>query len=136
EFTLGAITDTSRRVAFPLRARHVHDYTQPNIALIGDAAHTIHPLAGQGINLGFLDAQALARELLRAQQRGFDVADANVLARYQRERKSDNAATLAAMEGFKRLFGANTLPIRWLRNAGLNLVDRSGPLKRLMIRQA
>ncbi len=61
---------------------------------------------------------------------------ASLLARYQRERKSDNVATLAAMEGFKRLFGANALPLRWLRNTGLKLADRSGPLKRLMIRQA
>lgn len=136
EYTLGQITGTSRRVAFPLRARHVDAYTQPNIALIGDAAHTIHPLAGQGINLGLLDAQTLARELLRAAQRGLDVADADVLARYQRERKSDNIATLAAMEGFKRLFAAQALPVRWLRNTGLKLVDRSGPLKRMMIRQA
>ncbi|MFT3929473.1 MAG: UbiH/UbiF/VisC/COQ6 family ubiquinone biosynthesis hydroxylase [Spongiibacteraceae bacterium] len=136
EFTLGEITATSRRVAFPLRARHVNEYTQANIALIGDAAHTIHPLAGQGINLGFLDAQALARELLRAEQRGLSAADTDVLARYQRERKSDNVATLAAMEGFKRLFAANALPVRWLRNTGLKFFDRSGPLKRLMIRQA
>ena len=136
EFTLGEIKSTSRRVAFPLRARHVREYTQANIALIGDAAHTIHPLAGQGINLGFLDAQALARELLRADQRNLGAADASALARYQRERKSDNVATLAAMEGFKRLFGATALPVRLLRNVGLNWVDRSGPLKRLMIRQA
>ncbi len=136
EFTLGEIKATSRRVAFPLRARHVNEYAQTNIALIGDAAHTIHPLAGQGINLGFLDAQALARELLRAQQRGLGAADSDVLARYQRERKSDNVATLAAMEGFKRLFGAQALPVRLLRNVGLKWADRSGPLKRLMIRQA
>ena len=136
EFTLGEIKGTSRRVAFPLRARHVNEYVQTNIALIGDAAHTIHPLAGQGINLGFLDAQALARELLRAQQRGLSAADSDVLGRYQRERKSDNVATLAAMEGFKRLFGAQALPVRLLRNVGLKWADRSGPLKRLMIRQA
>ncbi len=136
EFTLGAIKRVSRRVAVPLRARHAREYTQPHVALIGDAAHTIHPLAGQGINLGFLDAQALAQELLRAQQRGYGVADADVFARYQRARKSDNLATLAAMEGFKRLFGAQALGARLLRNVGINLVDQSGPLKRLLVRQA
>lgn len=136
EQRLGAITATSRRFSFPLRARHADNYVQPNIALIGDAAHTIHPLAGQGINLGFLDAQALAQEILRAAQRGLGVADASVLARYQRRRKSDNLAMLAAMEGFKRLFGAQQLPLRWLRNAGLDLVDSAAPLKRLFIRQA
>ena len=136
EHTLGEIEQCSARVAFPLRARHADEYVQGHIALIGDAAHTIHPLAGQGINLGFLDVQALAKELLRAQQRGLGAADTDVLARYQRERKGDNVATLAAMEGFKRLFGANALPIRWLRNTGLNIADRSGPIKRAMIRQA
>jgi 2-octaprenylphenol hydroxylase len=136
EHRLGAITGASPRFSFPLRARHATTYAQPNIALIGDAAHTIHPLAGQGINLGFLDAQTLAAEILRAAQRGLSVADESVLARYQRQRKSDNVAMLAAMEGFKRLFGANQLPLRWLRNAGLNWVDRNGLLKRALIRQA
>jgi 2-octaprenylphenol hydroxylase len=136
EHRLGAITATSRRFSFPLRARHAEDYVQPNVALIGDAAHTIHPLAGQGINLGFLDAQALAAEILRAARRGLSVADTSVLARYQRSRKSDNVAMLALMEGFKRLFGANELPLRWLRNAGLNWVDRSALIKRALIRQA
>lgn len=136
EHKLGAITATSRRLSFPLRARHANDYTQPNIALIGDAAHTIHPLAGQGINLGFLDAQALAGELLRAAQRGLGAAEPSALARYQRQRKGDNLATLAAMEGFKRLFGAHNLTARLLRNTGLKWIDRSAPLKRVLIRQA
>lgn len=136
EHRLGAITATSRRFAFALRARHAQDYTAPGVALIGDAAHTIHPLAGQGINLGFLDAQVLAAEILRATRRGLRAGDATTLARYQRQRKGDNIATLAAMEGFKRLFGATDLPTRLLRNAGLGWVDRSAPLKRLLIRQA
>ncbi|HSB97290.1 MAG TPA: FAD-dependent monooxygenase, partial [Spongiibacteraceae bacterium] len=104
--------------------------------LIGDAAHTIHPLAGQGINLGLLDAQALADEILRAKQRGLGTAAPSALARYQRQRKSNNLATLAAMEGFKRLFGAGNLTARLLRNTGLQWVDRSAPLKRILIRQA
>jgi 2-octaprenylphenol hydroxylase len=136
EHRLGAITAAGPRFSFPLRARHATTYVQPNIALIGDAAHTIHPLAGQGINLGFLDAQTLANEILRATQRGLSAADESLLARYQRERKSDNVAMLVAMEGFKRLFGANQLPLRLLRNAGLNWVDRSAVLKRALIRQA
>jgi len=136
EHRLGDITATSRRFSFPLRARHAESYVQPSLALIGDAAHTIHPLAGQGINLGFLDAQALADELLRAAQRGLQPGDASVLARYQRSRKSDNLVMLGLMDGFKRLFGANDLTLRWLRNTGLNLTDRSGPLKRFLIRQA
>lgn len=136
EHRLGAITAVGRRQSFPLRARHARAYTQPGIALIGDAAHTIHPLAGQGINLGLLDAQALAEEILRAQQRGLDAGEASVLARYQRRRKGDNLLMIGLMEGFKRLFGATDLHLRWLRNAGLNRVDRAAPVKRLLIRQA
>lgn len=136
EHRLGAITAVSRRRDFPLRARHAGDYTAPGLALIGDAAHTIHPLAGQGINLGLLDAQVLAEEIRRAHQRGLGPADARALARYQRRRKGDNLAALATMEGFKRLFGANDLHLRWLRNTGLNWVDRAAPVKRLLIRQA
>ena len=136
EHRLGDITAVSRRFSFPLRARHADVYVQPNLALIGDAAHTIHPLAGQGINLGFLDAQALADELLRAAKRGMNPGDTDVLARYQRGRKSDNLLMLGLMDGFRRLFGANDLRLRWLRNTGLNLTDRSGPLKRFLIRQA
>lgn len=136
EHRLGAITASSRRFSFPLRARHAVDYAAPGIALLGDAAHTIHPLAGQGINLGLLDAQVLAAEILRATTRGLRPGDASALARYQRQRKGDNMATLAAMEGFKRLFGATNLPARLLRNTGLQWVDRSAPLKRLLIRQA
>lgn len=136
EHRLGDITAVSRRFSFPLRARHAETYVQPNLALIGDAAHTIHPLAGQGINLGFLDAQALADELLRAARRGLSSGDTDVLARYQRSRRSDNLLMLGVMDGFRRLFGANDIGIRWLRNAGLNLTDRSGPLKRFLIRQA
>lgn len=136
EYRLGAIDASSRRFSFPLRARHATDYVAPGIALIGDAAHTIHPLAGQGINLGLLDAQALAAEIRRATGRGLEAGAASALARYQRQRKGDNMATLATMEGFKRLFGATSLPMRLLRNSGLQWVDRSAPLKRLLIRQA
>lgn len=136
EHRLGAITATSKRFSFPLRARHAVDYVAANIALIGDAAHTIHPLAGQGINLGFLDAQALAEEIQRAVTRGLGPADEHALARYQRRRKGDNWAVLGAMEGFKRLFGTTALLPRLLRNTGMNAFDRIAPVKRLLIRQA
>jgi 2-octaprenylphenol hydroxylase len=136
EHRLGAVTAVSRRLTFPLRARYARDYVQPGIALIGDAAHTIHPLAGQGVNLGLLDAQVLAAELLRAQRRGLAPDEPSALARYQRQRKGDNLAMLAAMEGFKRLFGATDVHLRWLRNSGMNYLDRLAPLKRVLIRQA
>lgn len=136
EQRLGRVLAIGQRAHFPLRAQHATAYTAPHVALIGDAAHTIHPLAGQGINLGFSDARALADELLRAHRRGLRADDPGLLARFQRRRKGDNLAMLAAMEGFKRLFGAEALPLRLLRNRGLALVNRLGPAKRTLIRQA
>lgn len=136
EQRLGAITATSPRRAFPLRASHAARYHADGVALIGDAAHTIHPLAGQGINLGFSDARTLANELLRARQRGLPPGHPSALARFQRARRGDNLAMLAAMEGFKRLFGARAPALTLLRNRGLDLVDASGPLKRLLMRHA
>ncbi|MEQ8265075.1 UbiH/UbiF/VisC/COQ6 family ubiquinone biosynthesis hydroxylase [Pseudohaliea sp.] len=136
EHRLGAVLASTRRLAFPLRQRHAVDYIAPGVALVADAAHTIHPLAGQGINLGLADVEVLAAEVLRAAERGLDPGRLDVLRRYQRERKGDNLLMMAAMEGFKRLFGARALPVRWLRNSGLRLVDGAVPLKRELIRQA
>ncbi len=129
EQRLGRVTRVSRRASFPLRQRHAKDYVRPGLALVADAAHTIHPLAGQGINLGFLDVAVLADELLRAQERGTDFADHNVLRRYQRRRIGHNLAMMAAMEGFKRLFGADPLPLRWIRNTGMRWLNGQGLLK-------
>ena len=136
EYRLGAVLAATPRLAFPLRQRHAVDYIAPGVALVADAAHTIHPLAGQGINLGLADVEVLAEEVLRAAGRGLDPGRLDVLRRYQRERKSDNLAMMAAMEGFKRLFGARALPVRWLRNTGLRLVDGAEPLKRELVRRA
>ncbi len=136
EGVLGTVTAVGARQSFPLRARHARAYTAPNVALIGDAAHTIHPLAGQGINLGFSDARVLADEIRRAVTRQLPLGEPSLLARYQRARVGDNWLMLGAMEGFKRLFGTSApLPVM-LRNRGLDLVDRSGALKRLFIRHA
>lgn len=136
EHRLGAVVAVSRRASFPLRQRHAVDYVCPGIALIGDAAHTIHPLAGQGINLGLLDAQVLSEEILRASKRSLNVGHLSVLQRYQRRRKADNLAMMATMEGFKRLFAARALPVRWARNAGTRWLDRQLPLKRRLVRAA
>ncbi len=136
EQRLGEVTACSRRFAFPLRQRHAIDYYRPGVALIGDAAHTIHPLAGQGINLGFADVRALAEEVQRAHEMGAALDDDVVLARYQRRRKGDNLAMMAAMEGFKRLFGAEAPSLRWLRNSGMKLFDSAAPVKREIIRRA
>lgn len=136
EHRLGEVQACSRRFRFPLTQRHALNYVQPGLALVGDAAHTIHPLAGQGVNLGLSDARVLAEELLRATTRGLGAGEISVLKRYQRRRKSENLLMMAGMEGFKRLFEEDRLPVRWARNVGMRWFDQSGPLKRRVIRQA
>ncbi|KAF1007369.1 MAG: 2-octaprenylphenol hydroxylase [Pseudomonas fluorescens] len=130
--TLGA----DPRVCVPLRQRHAKRYVAEGLALIGDAAHVIHPLAGQGVNLGFLDAAVLAEVLLAANERQERLADVKVLSRYERRRMPHNLALMAAMEGFERLFQADPLPLRWLRNTGLKMVDRMPEAKAVFVRQA
>ena len=136
EYRLGAVIATSRRVRFPLRQRHAVQYSRQGIVLLGDAAHTIHPLAGQGINLGFGDAQVLAQECQRALARGLSLADSGVLARYQRRRKGENLAMMAAMQGFQNLFESDAAPLRMLRNVGMRWLDKAVPLKRQVIARA
>jgi len=96
----------------------------------------IHPLAGQGVNLGFLDAAVLAEELQRGLARGEALGDLRRLSRFERRRMPYNLAMMASMEGFERLFQADTLPLRWLRNAGLKLVEGHAEAKGLFVRQA
>ncbi|WP_109512184.1 2-octaprenyl-3-methyl-6-methoxy-1,4-benzoquinol hydroxylase [Pseudomonas ovata] len=136
EGQLGTVLHADPRLCVPLRQRHAKRYVAPGLALIGDAAHTIHPLAGQGVNLGFLDAAVLAEVLLRAHARGERLADERVLGRYERRRMPHNLSLMAAMEGFKRLFQADPLPLRWLRNTGLKAVDSLPEVKALFVRQA
>lgn len=136
ELRLGAVEAISRRFSFPLRQRHAVDYIKTGIALIGDAAHSIHPLAGQGINLGFKDAAALQDEIRRALEHGTPLGSEALLGRYQRRRKGDNLGMMAAMEGFKRLFAQQALPVRWLRNTGMRWLNDIAPLKRQLIRRA
>ena len=136
EWRLGEILEVDPRLCIPLRQRHAKRYIQPGLALIGDAAHTIHPLAGQGVNLGFLDAATLAEVLLHALRRGEPLASEKTLSRFERRRMPHNLAMMAAMEGFQRLFQADPLSVRWLRNSGLNLVDGLAEAKALFVRQA
>ena len=136
EHALGAVTACAPRRAFPLRQRHAVDYVLPRAALVGDAAHSIHPLAGQGINLGLADVAVLAAEIEKAASRALDVGRIDVLRRYQRQRKADNLRMMAAMDGFKRLFEQDALPLRWLRNTGMRGVAALPGLKRRIIREA
>jgi len=129
EHRLGDIIAVDKRFAFPLRQRHADLYVQPGLALVGDAAHTIHPLAGQGVNLGLMDAAVLTEELIRACQRQLELGELSVLQRYQRRRRGDNALMMGTMSGFKRLFGEPALPVRWLRNTGMNWLNELSPLK-------
>ena len=136
EYCLGEVLKIQKRFLIPLRQSHATDYVMPRVALIGDAAHSIHPLAGQGANLGFSDGQVLAQEIANAYTRDVDLGDLTVLKRYQRRRKPENLATMAAMEGFKRLFGSQNSTLRLLRNYGLSGVNGLGAIKNKLIKQA
>jgi 2-octaprenylphenol hydroxylase len=136
EHWLGEVIHVSQRISFPLRQRHALDYVRQRVVLIGDAAHSIHPLAGQGANLGLADVKALADELQRVKSTGRDPADPLLLARYQRERKPHNMSMMLLMEGFKRLYAEQPLPIRWLRNAGMRAIEHSPTIKNQLIRAA
>jgi 2-octaprenylphenol hydroxylase len=133
---LGAITAISRRAAFPLRMLHADRYVQPHLALVGDAAHVIHPLAGQGVNLGLLDVAALAEVLAQAKREDRDIGELRVLQKYERWRRSDNLLMTAATDGLKRLFGSRNPLLAFARSRGLGVVNAVTPLKNLFIRHA
>lgn len=125
---LGQIELAGDRARFDLRFSHARAYVAGQTALIGDAAHTVHPLAGLGINLGLMDAGVLAEELLTAHGRR-GLGDTRSLAAYARRRRPDNAVMLAGLNGLHRLFGSQLPPVRLARALGLALVDRTWPLK-------
>jgi len=136
EGRLGPIGDIGPRAAFGLQLQHAEHYVKPRLALIGDAAHALHPLAGQGVNLGLLDAAALAAALDEAWDKRRDIGGLWALRRYERARRGDNQLMLTAMDGFKRMFSNAVPPLAVLRSAGLSLVDRLVPIKHLFMRHA
>lgn len=136
ESRLGQLSLIGERGAFPLRLQHANRYIQPGLALVGDAAHVIHPLAGQGVNLGLMDMAALVDVLRSARERNRPLGAEITLRKYERSRKGDNIAMQAAMDLFKRLFSNDILPLKVTRNLGMGLADNLTPVKRLLARNA
>ena len=136
DFRLGPCQVLGPRMAIPLQARYSQQFCGSRWVLIGDAAHTIHPLAGQGVNLGLQDAAALAQTLSQLQQQGRDIGALHELRAFERWRKAEAVTLLAAMEGLKRLFGNGNPLLRRLRGIGLNVTDKLTPLKRQLAAHA
>lgn len=130
---LGEILAVSERAAFPLIGQHASCYVKPRIALIGDAAHTVHPLAGQGANLGLMDVAQLTQELIKSQR---DLGSYAVLRKYERARMGENSIMQKLMEGFQTLFMNQSPRLSMLRGLGMSLSHEIAPLKARMMQYA
>jgi 2-octaprenyl-6-methoxyphenol hydroxylase len=133
---LGEITLAGHRYSYPLSLSIAERFVDTRLALVGDAAHGVHPIAGQGLNLGLRDVAALAEVLADARRRGEDIARAEVLARYQSWRRFDTAAMAVATDAFNRLFSNDNPALRVLRDAGMGVVQAVPGLRRMFIREA
>jgi 2-octaprenyl-6-methoxyphenol hydroxylase len=133
---LGDIKATGPRRAYPLSLSVARSFVADRLALIGDAAHVIHPIAGQGLNMGLRDVAALAEAIVDAARLGFDPGDATVLDRYQRWRRFDTASMGVVTDGLNRLFSNRSDALRLVRDVGLGLVERAPALKGMIIREA
>lgn len=136
EGRLGEVKLAGPRAGFDLGTFNARDYVSHRVALVGDAAHTVHPLAGQGVNLGILDAAALAQVLDAARGAGRDIGRARALRKYQRWRKGHNALMRTALSGLNWLFGSSFKPVKDARNSGLRVTDQITPLKRWFMQYA
>jgi len=136
DYVLGELEVAGPKGAFPLCARHAEHYVLPNLALIGDAAHAIHPLAGQGANLGLQDAAELTARVSAALAAGLHPGDRPVLRRYERSRKGANATMLHFMTGLNRLFATDSGVVGELRTAGMRAFNRSGPIRERAVKVA
>lgn len=133
----GTVEIAAARAQFPLRLRHARSYCGQRFVLVGDAAHAMHPLAGQGVNMGFLDCAALIQVLSEAlDEEGGLVAEPRVLRRYERWRKSENALALGVVDGLSRLFRATNPLVGWARRTGLTVVDQSALVKGFLMGRA
>lgn len=133
---LGTITATSSRARFPLRSMHADRYITANAALVGDAAHQIHPLAGQGVNLGFRDAGALVDTIAALIGKGRPLGNLQGLRTYERSRRGDNLLMQKSMEGFNRLFSNQNVMLKLVRNSGLTLTNQLPMAKQIFMQHA
>ncbi|MGV8997667.1 MAG: FAD-dependent monooxygenase [Parvibaculaceae bacterium] len=133
---LGEARAVGPRWSYPLSLQLARDYVRPRLALIGDAAHAIHPIAGQGLNLGWRDVAAAAEVVINAARLGQDIGALDVLERYQQWRRFDNVTLSLLMDGMNRLFSNDIGPLRFTRDLGLGIVNLIGPARRLFMRHA
>ena len=133
---LGALTLLDRPISFPFALKVARRFVGARLALVGDAAHLVHPIAGQGVNLGLRDAAALAQEIVEALRLGLDPGGEEPLRSYERARRADTLAMVAGMDALNRLFSNDIAPARFLRDLGLGLVDRAPRLKQMFVRRA
>ena len=133
---LGEVKPVGPRWSYPLSLQLAQDYVKPGVALIGDAAHGIHPLAGQGLNLGLRDVAALAEVVVEAKRLGLGMGQMNVLERYQTWRRFDNVSLALICDGLNRLFSNDVGPLRFIRDLGLGLVNKIAPARKMFMRHA
>ena len=133
---LGNVKQVLGLASFPLKRQHAQQYVKEGVALVGDAAHMINPLAGQGVNIGLLDAAALAEVLVEAGSKGEEIGSVSVLKRYEKMRRNENLKMMTVMDAFYRVFSNEILPVKFIRNLGLGLAERLKPAKNKVTRMA
>jgi 2-octaprenyl-3-methyl-6-methoxy-1,4-benzoquinol hydroxylase len=133
---LGKVRAVLGATSFALKRQHAQNYVKPGVALVGDAAHMINPLAGQGVNIGLLDAAALAQVLTEAVDKGQDFSSLETLKKYEQLRRNENLKMMTVMDAFYRMFSNDVLPLKIVRNLGLGLAERIRPAKLKVMRLA